>query len=520
MYDVIIKNGLVFDGLGNKPQAIDVAIKNSQIVGLGDFQKQKAKLEIDANKKFVSPGFIEINTLADRDCSVIRYPQAANFIVQGVTTVIGGASGASLAPIVSGSIDYLEKWVDSSKININWRSVAEFLEYLTQKQLGVNFGMLVSWAILRNDFTHREFRLLSREEKEKLKFLIKQSLLDGALGVAFGLGYEEEQVVSVEEILEIADVVKEHNGYLGFGLRNEAENFIASVQEVGEVATKGAIPVEIYQLKTLGEQNHLNFSEGLKIINEVNQDKELLNFDISPYNVASSPLLTLLPDWAAVGGRKVFLRNIQDEALKKKIIQDLKQKKYNYHNLIIAESQSIPWFIGKTLDQLASDFGLKEEEVILKILEIGGANIKVINQSVSEENTKEGFMSEYSLISSGAGFYEINDSYTHLSPPQAFGAFPRFLGEYVREKKIYSWEQAIYKLTGKPAFKIGLKNRGLIKKGYQADLVVFDPDKIEGRATFRNPWQLPVGIETVLINGVVALDKGRLNTIRAGEIVK
>lgn len=519
MYDFIIKNGLVFDGLGNKPEEESVAVKNGQIVDVGVLSGQKAKIEINANKKFVSPGFIEINSLADRDCSLLYHPEAVNFLSQGVTTVIGGASGASLAPILSGSLDCLEKWVDSRKININWRTVAEFLNYLAEKRLGVNFGMLVSWATLRSEFAKREFRSLNQEEKEKLKFLVEQSLNDGAWGVSFGLGYDEEQVVSIEEILEIADLVKKRNGYLGFSLRDETERFLASLQEVLEIVERGKVSLEIYQLKTVGEYNHLHFRDGLEMIKSVNREQEFINFDISPYNLAITPLLSLLPDWVTIGGRKVFLRNLHDEVIKNKIIQDLKQKKYHYHYLFVAASEKSPWFVGKTIEELAHNFGLSEEEVVLKILEVSGTDITIINKDISEENTKLALESNYSFVSSSSGFSELS-SYQSWISPQAWGTFPKFLAEYVRENKQYSWEEAIFKLTGKPARKIGLKNRGIIKKGYQADLVIFDPEKIEGRANLSNPQQLPVGIDSVMVNGKLAFDKGRVIPMRAGKILQ
>jgi len=521
MYDLLIKNGTVFDGLGNEPKNLDILIKNERIVKIGNFKNEKANIEINAEDLYVSPGFIEINSLADRDFSIFLNPQAENYLLQGVTTVIGGACGASLYPLISGSLESLNKWVDYKKINVKWQRIKDFFEIIEKRGIGVNFGGLISWSLLRSEFTNREFRNLTNEEKEKLKFIIKESLKEGALGVAFGLGYEDEKVVGVEEMLEIANIVKSFNGYLGFNLRDETDGFLTSLKEIIEVVERGQISSEIYQLKVLGKENFKYFKDGLRFIEQINKEKELLNFDISPYEISLEPLMIYLPDWAAIGGFKVFLKNIKEKVIYQKLIDDLKKKRELINELIISDCKNKPVLIGKSLKEIAKDFNLGPEEAMVKILEINEGRVFVFSKNLLLENIKEAIKSPYSFISSNSGFLS-KESYQSgiLCHPQSFGAFIKFLKDFVIDKKIYSFNEAIYKLTGKVAQKIGLKKRGVIKENNFADIVIFSPSKLNSLADFSNPYLPPLGIDTVIINGKITYRKGIFEKTNQGKIIK
>lgn len=521
MFDVLIKNGTIFDGLGNNPEIKDIAISNEKIVKIGNLKKEKAKIEINAEGLYVCPGFIEINTLADRDFSLFTSPQAENYLLQGVTTVIGGGCGASLFPLITGSLDILYKWTDYKKINVNWQKAKDFFAILEKRGIGVNFGGLISWANLRSDITHKEFRNLTKEEKEKLKFLIKKTLKEGALGVSFGLGYEDERVVGIEEILEIANLIKQFKGYISFNLRDETDGFLVSVSEILEAALRAEVSTEIYQLRVFGKENFKDFANGLKLIEEANKEKELINFDISPYEIIEEPLITFLPDWVAVGGWSVFLRNMREKVIFQKLVEDLKRKKEILNNLIISNSQNKPLFIGKSIKELAKDFSISPEETVIKLLIINDGSVSVFSKSVSLENIKLAIFSPYSFISAKSGFYRANILRPNkIIHPESFGAFIKFLKDFVIEEKKYSWEEAIYKLTGKVAQKIGLKDRGTIKENNWADIVIFSPLKLNSPANFFNPYLAPTGLDTVIINGKIAYRKGIFENTSLGKIIK
>jgi len=521
MYDILIKNGKVFDGSGEAAKNVDIGIKNGKIVEFGDFKDEKAITEINAENRFVCPGFIDIDNEADHYLDIFTLPIAENLIRQGVSTIICGNSGASLAPLISGSLASIQKWADSNHININWREIKDFLAFLDEKKLAVNFATLIGWGTLRSEFTKGEFRNLTKEELEKLKLVVSQGIEQGALGVSFGLGYASEQMVGISEILEVAKAVKDKNGYLSFHLRNQAEDFLISVQEIIEVAKKGQLPVEISHFFAEGKPNFENFAEALKMIKKANKGSELINFDLFPYDSNAKVLYLILPEWVAIGGREILLKNIKDEVIREKIIQDLKRKKYLYKDILIADSGKRWWFSGKTLEEVADRFNLSLEESLLKVIEICEDKIVIFTENLFEKNINDGLKSPYSFVSSNSGFSNIESGKRGIwVHPRTFGTFPKFLGYYVREKELLSWEEGIYKITGKVAKKVGLKNRGLLKKDFWADVVVFNPEKINDKSTLKNPFQYPDGIETVIINGGLAYHKGILTEERYGKTIR
>jgi len=521
MYDILIKNGEILDGTGAEAKKADLAIKNGKIVAIGSLKDEKAKTEINAENRFIAPGFIDINNDADHGLSLLKLKEAENLLRQGITTIVGGNCGASLAPLISGSLSSLDKWLKATDLNISWRTVEEFLNFLTKKQLGVNFATLVGWGTLRLDIAQNQFRPLKKQELEELKFVVKSSIAEGAFGVSFGLGYNLEQAVGLTEIQAIARCVKEKKAFLSFHLRNEAEGLLSSMREVLEVTEKEKVSLEISHLRVEGKNNFDSFSEVLKMIQKVNENQELVNFDIFPYDYNVESLYLILPEWLAIGGREVLLKNLHDEIVRKKMIEDMKKRKYLYQDLIIADSGERWWFAGKTLEEIAQGFNLSLEDALLKIIELCEKRILVFVKSLSLENVEKGILSPYSFVASNSGIYNLNSgekgTWVH---PRAFGTFPKFLNDYVKVKKFFSWEEAIHKITGKVADKIGLKDRGYLKENYWADLVIFNPDKIKDKATLKNPFQYSEGIETVIINGNLSYQRGILSHDLYGKVLR
>jgi len=521
MYDILIKNGEIIDGTGTEPKRTDLAIKNGKIVALDDFKNEKAKIEINADKKYLSPGFIDINNDADHDLSLIEMPEADNLIRQGITTMVGGNCGASLAPLISHSLVSLDKWLKVTNLNINWRTLGEFLKFLEQKHLAINFATLVGWGTLRQDLTQNQFRPLTKKELEELKFLVKMSLEQGAFGVSFGLGYNLEQAVGLTEIQSLAELVKKKNSFFSFHLRNEADGFLAGMREVLEVAEKNKVSIEISHLRVEGKENFESFPEALKMIQKINQEKELVNFDLFPYDYNVESIYLLLPEWVAVGGREILLKNLHDEIVRKKIIEDLKRKKNLYQDLIVVDSGERWWFVGKSLKEISQGFNLSLEESLLKIIELCEKKVSVLVKSLSWDNVQKGITSPYSFIASNGTICDLNSGkkgrWVH---PRAFSTFPKFLNDYVKEQKLFSWEEAINKITGKVADKLGLKNRGYLKENYAADVVIFNPEKIKDKSSLENPFQYPEGIETVIVNGRIAYQKGLFSHEHYGQVLR
>jgi len=521
MYDIIIRKGTVIDGTGEKMTSCDVAIKDGKIVGLGDYKKDTAKNEINADGKYVVPGFVDINNDSDHYLSLFEQPQAENLIRQGITTILCGTCGASLAPLLRGSLITIRKWVGSEKYNVNWRTFKEFLDILEKKGFGVNFASLTGWATLRRDLTNDEFRTLTKDEFDKAKKILSQSLIDGSFGVSFGLGYSHEKMVGLSEMVPVGEMMVKEKALVSIHLRDESANMLSALDEAIEVAKQSEASIEISHFKILGTPYWDQFGEALVKVDNANHQGWKVNFDVYPYDINAQVLYLVLPEWIAVGGRQNLIKNLRHPSTRQKALEDLKKNRHLYEHLIIADPADKWMLAGKTLEEIASNEGISLEEALLKILELTEDRTIVFSPNLSEKNVIHAMQSPYALICSNGAAYNLDQIKRGiLVHPRAFGAMPRFLGHYVKQENIMDMEEGIAKITGRPAVKIGLKNRGLLKKDYWADVVIFNPEKIMDRATITNPYQYPDGIETVLLNGHLAYHKGLLDKTLHGKILR
>ncbi|MGB9680954.1 MAG: N-acyl-D-amino-acid deacylase family protein [Minisyncoccia bacterium] len=521
MFDLIIKKANIITGKPDEDiKEGDIGIKNGKIVKIGKLKNELSFKEINAENDFVCPGFIDINNSADHNFSLFYHPSAENFIRQGVTTVIIGNQGVSLAPLIKGSLLNFEKWIDASSYNINWITVKDLLEVLEKKKIGVNIGALVGWGNIRSDLTGGEFRNLSKDELEKGQYLIERSLKEGALGVSFGLNYYHEKMVGVKEVLEIAKIVKKYEGYLSFSLRDPGKNFLKSLEEILEIADLSNLEIEINNFLNK-VTDHLVFKKGVESISRFNEKKELVNFDLSPYDYQLENIFEILPEWVAIGKRENFLKNLIDPLFRKKILEELKEKRDIYSDAIIIEADRKWWLTNSVLRELSKRFNLSIEETILKLTQICNNQLLFLVKNTNIENINEGIKNYYSFISSDAGFSSLETTekkaWVH---PKTFANFIKFLKQSIQERESYSLAKAVAKLTFLVAQKIGIKNRGLIKEGYQADIVILDLNKLNDLADFSNPFQYPTGIKTVILNGQIAYHKGVMAGQCYGQIVR
>lgn len=521
MYDILIKNGLVFDGTGSKGFISDIAIAKGKIIEIGQLRHLRAKTEINAEGNYVSPGFIDINNDADHYLSIFELPHFENLIRQGVTTIVCGNCGASLAPLIRGSLVSIQKWVNPSSFNVNWQTFDEFLNFLSRKGLGVNFLSLIGWATLRRDLAGEEFRPLKDFELKKLIRVVEKSLKEGAFGVSFGLGYSHERMVGLKEIEAVAEIVKKYQGYIAVHLRDESAKFLEALDEIIEAAKATAVSFEISHLKIIGTPYWDKFDDGLEKIHQAFMDGINISFDVYPYDINAQVLYLILPEWLTIGGKKALIKNLKDPVLRKKALEDLKKNRHLYEKLIIADPGGQWILAAKSLEEIAENEGRSLEETLLRLLEITNDRVIVFSPNISETNMIKALKAKESIISSNSAAYNLASSRKGiLVHPRAFGTFPRFLGHYVRGQKILSFEEAIHKITGKPALKIGLKDRGFIKKNYWADVVIFNPEKIIDKATLKSPFQYPEGIETVIINGSIAYHRGLMEKKLLGQIIR
>ncbi|KKS46632.1 hypothetical protein A2567_00935 [Candidatus Azambacteria bacterium RIFOXYD1_FULL_42_11] len=528
--DILIKNGTIIDGVGTPAFHADVAVKNGKIERIGFLGNPSAETVIDAAGCHVAPGFIDINNASDRHWTLFSHPDLESYLYQGVTTVIGGNCGSSLAPLTTGNvIAAIQKWADIKQINVNWLSLSEFFDEVRKKKFLLNFGTLIGHATLRRSIVKDEFRDLTDGELSQAKHLLETALSQGAMGFSTGLGYSHAKMASAEEIATLVSTLSAKGGSAFGGkqekiysahLRDEGSKLYESVVEAIEVSKKTKANLEISHFKAVGQNNWPIFKKGLEEIHKAAAEGLNVNFDVYPYTSTATVFYTLLPDFVAVGGRMKLLENLKNPELKKRVVEEMGDREGEFRNIIIASGDIDKTFIGKTLEFIAKNQGTGILETMINLLLAAEGKLIVFWPSLSEENLTEALKSNLSIIASDGAAFNLEDSKSgYLSHPRSFGCFTRILSHYVREKNILSFEEAIKKMTALPALKIGLKHRGIIKDGYFADIAIFNPETVKDMATFDNPFQYSRGIHSVIINGQLALSEGKIQNHGLGELL-
>ncbi|MBI2635656.1 MAG: amidohydrolase family protein [Parcubacteria group bacterium] len=526
--DILIKNGTVIDGVGTPAYHADIAIKDGKIEKIGFLGTPSAKTTIDATGLFVAPGFIDINNASDRYWTLFSHPNAESLVRQGITTIIGGNCGSSLSPLTSGNIILsIQKWADVKKINVNWQTTREFFEEIKKRKLLLNFGTLVGHSTLRRGIIKDEFRDLDSKEFSQMKHLLEASINDGAIGFSTGLSYSHAKIVLSEEISGLLSILDSGKIYATH-LRDEGAKLYESVVEAIETARKNKTNLEISHFKAVGKNNWPLFKKSLDEIHQAAETGMNINFDVYPYASTATILYTLLPDWIAVGGRTKLVENLKNQQLRARAISEMKQPsvakamegKDEFKDIVIASGDIDKIYIGKTIGNIAKNQGVGVCEAIINLLISAEGRLMVFWNSLSEENLIESLKSPFSIIVSDGVAANLDDAQSNqLFHPRSFGSFTRVLGRYVREKNILSWEEAIKKMTALPALKMGLKNCGVIKDGYFADITVFNPETVKDLATYENPFQYSGGIHSVIINGKMAFSEGKIQNQGLGRLL-
>ncbi len=554
MLDIIIKNGTVIDGAGKKIYKADLGVINGKIVTIGDLSKARADEVIDAKGKFVTPGFIDIHNLSDGYLTLFTIPTQDSLVRQGCTTAIGGNCGSSLAPLATpptnrllrkiwvsrrlpdiilaptttlAMIKSVRRWAEIFGFNINWLTFREYLREIQKRGISINFGSLIGHTTLRRGLIRDEVRDLTKEEMKMMEGLITHALEEGSFGLSFGLAYSHANFVKTEELVDLARSVSKRKGIITIHLRNEGKRLVEAVKEAIAVGKETKARIQIAHLKAQGEGSWGNFAKALERIDGASRTQDI-HFDVYPYTATASVLYMYLPDWISRGGREKTLKRLHDLKLRKKIIQDTKEQSIDYGKLRIAQSPFNKTYVGRTIGEIAEGRAIGVEEAVCEVLIAGRGHVIVFDSSLSEENLEKAIKNPLCMITTNGAGYNL-EHYRSLKQfkggqqlvhPRCFGAFPRFLGRYVREKKLIFWEEAIRRITGLPAKKLGLTRRGIIKQGYLADITIFDPKTIIDRATYDNPYQYPKGIEWVLVNGEVVVRKSKHTGKLAGRVLR
>jgi N-acyl-D-amino-acid deacylase len=504
-YDLIIKNGLVYDGTNNPPQTLDIAIIADKIVGLGDFSEADALQILNAAGAAVAPGFIDTHTHLDPLDNLLALSNSESQLRQGVTTSIGGPDGRGV-PLKYG--------------------FAEFLDTLSQVGVGINMGFMAGHNKIRKKVMQLENRAPTKKELDRMKAMADQAMDEGAFGLSTGLKYLPGNFAKIDEVIELSKVIANKGGVYSTHLRDEGIAIMPAIEETIEIGKKANIPIILTHHKVIGKPMWGKSDITLARVDKAKKDGVNIILDQYPYAASHTGLSVLIPAWARAGGQEKFLERLTDPEsyakIKKEIIFNILNDRggEDLNRIQFARVKWQPDLEGKTLKDWIVLEGKKPTiengaEYVIKGQINGGASC--IYHAMDEKDVEKIMQHPLTMIASDGRLSSPGIGHPH---PRAYGTFPRVLGKYVREKELLSLQEAIYKMTLFPAKTYGIENRGLFKKGLKADLVIFDPNTIIDKATFILPHQYPVGISHVLINGKWSIKNGEFLNKMNGVILR
>ncbi len=535
-FDIVIKNGRIIDGSGNPWFKADIGIIKGKITKIGLIDPSAKTAIIDAKGLIVCPGFIDIHSHSDY--TMPFDPLVFSTVHQGITTLVVGMCGASLAPVNPEKKELFDKEFSMSappglEYNITWSSFSEYLDAMEKIGCSSNVAHVIGFGMIRLAAMGYEDRKPTKDELQQMKDSIRDAMIAGAFGISTGLIYTPQVYADTEEVLELAIEVAKHNGLYFSHIRNEGNLVIEAIQEVIEIVEKsGCRGGQIAHHKVSGKANWGLSKETLKLIEDTNQRGISITCDQYPYNRGATSLITLLPPWTHEGGLDKLVERLKDPKMKEKIKKDLYEgttyesfiKNSGWDCVYISSLETDKWskFMGKSLDEITKEVGEKEPfEVLCEILIAEEAKGGMTVESMSEEDIQRIMTGRYTMIGTDGSAISLIGPLSYGKPhPRYFGTFPRVLGHYVREKKIMILETAIRKMTSLSAQRLGLTDRGLLKENMWADIVVFNSETIIDNATFTNPHQLSVGIEYVLVNGEVVIEKGEHQSNLPGKTLR
>jgi N-acyl-D-amino-acid deacylase len=529
-YDLLIRNGTIVDGSGAPGFKADLAVKGDRIVRIGDLSGATATRVIDAAGLVVAPGFIDL--LGQSETYLLIDPRAMSKVMQGVTTEITG-EGESIAPINERQIKEQEGFLRRFNLSIDWRTLDEYFKRLEKQRSGVNVGTFVGATQVREYVIGYEDREPSKAELEQMKKLVARAMRDGALGLSSSLQYVPARFAKTSELIELAKVARQYGGIYATHQRSEANTIDASLDEVFEIARKAGIRVEIWHLKTAYKKNWGRMPHVLERIKQARASSIDVNADIYPYIAGSTSLSASLPPWALEGGTEKMLSRLRDPATRQRLKKEISEESNSWENIYLGsggpEGVLVSSVVNRELEPLQgkriSEIAILEKkdplDALFDFILADEGQTGAIYFMMSEADMRAAMQSPFVTFCTDSGARATDGPLAgSKSHPRGWGTYPRILGKYVREEKLLSLETAIHKMTGGPAARVNLRERGLLREGMFADVTIFNPATVIDRATFESPNQYPVGIDYVLVNGQLSVDKGQRTPALAGRVLR
>lgn len=531
-YDIVIRGGTVYDGLGKPGIVEDVAINADTIAAIGRLSKAVGKVEIDATGMAVAPGFI--NMLSHSWETLILDGRGQSDVRQGVTLEVLGE--VSIAPMNDAmkkqSLEQMEKYPDF-KYPIEWTSLGEYLEYLEKKGVSQNIASFVGLNTVRVNVLGYANRAPSAVELNSMRDLVRKAMEEGALGVTTALIYAPGNYATTNELIELSRVAAPYGGIYIAHMRSEGNSIYQAVDETIRISREAGLPAEIYHLKMAGKANWGKLDSVVAMIDNANKAGQRITANMYTYTAGATGLDATMPPWVQEGGINDWIKRLKTPAIRKKALQEMLTPTDKWENLLRTSGgpenvlllgfskDSLKKYIGKTLAEVSKMHGKSPEETAMDLVIADRTRVETAYFMMSEENIKRQIALPYVSFGSDAGSPPAEGFWLkYKEHPRAYGNFSRLLAKYVRDEKVIPLEEAIRRLTRLPATNIHIRKRGTLSVGYFADVVVFDPVKVQDHATFENPHQYSTGMQHVFVNGVQVLKDGEHTNARPGKVVR
>jgi len=530
MFDLIIENGTVIDGTGAARQRADVGITGETIAALGDLSKAEAKRRIDVAGCIVAPGFIDIH--CHSDTTLLINPRAESMIRQGCTTQVIGNCGHTVAPINDARRAPLRETLAVIDFGIEWEwtTFGEFLDAYQIRGIAVNVVPLVGHCAVRADVMGFENRPPTADELRRMKRLVAQCMDEGAWGLSAGQMYPPSMYAETDELVELCQTVAERDGIYATHMRSYSVGLVESVAETCAIARRSGVRAQVSHLLAAGKPHWGKVAECLRLIEETNRVAEV-HADKYPYTAGSANLSQRLPGWAHAGGAEAMLARLMDADTRARLKAEMDNPPAEWRDFVPVDfddlfvsfvaSEKNKSVEGKSIAEIAAERGGDPNDTILDLILEERNRVNMVAHAQSEEETRAVLTHPCGMIGSDgwavAPYGELSVGKPH---PRSYGTFPRVLGRYGREAKVMSLEEAIHKMSGVPAAKLGLKDRGTLAVSKAADVCVFNPMTVIDRADFANPHQYPEGIEYVLVNGCIEIERGKHNARLRGRVLR
>ena len=529
-FDVIIRGGTVYDGTGSAPRVADVGLRGDSITAIGDLSKADTKRTIDAHGHAVAPGFINMLSWATE--SLLEDGRSQSDIRQGVTLEVFG-EGWSMGPLSDAMRREELKSQGDIKYAIPWTTLSEYLEHVERHGTSANIASFIGATTLRIHAIGFENRPPTEDELAKMRALVRQEMESGALGIGSSLIYAPAFYAATSELIELCKVAAQYDGMYVSHIRSEGNRLLESVDELIQIAREANIAAEIYHLKVAGNENRPKLAKVVEKVEAARAAGLRITADMYTYTAGSTGLNATMPPWVQEGGFTRWKDRLRDAATRTKVVQEMRTTTDAWENLLLMagsadkvllvgfKSPDLKHLTGKTLGEVARQRQKSPEETAMDLVIEDDSRVECVYFFIHEDDVKHNIKLPWVSFCSDSASLAPEGAFLKSNPhPRAYGSFARLLGKYVREEKVISLESAIHKLTGLPASNLGIRRRGLLAPGYFADVVVFDPAKIQDHATYEQPHQFATGVREVFVNGIQVLKDGEHTGAKPGRFVR